>query len=219
MSATESSANASAFVQAWQGAGQRCPGTHQTGPRRRNWRCGGGLEYHHPPHCCVGDWTAHSGGFRGSKPRSTGAVYSSRSAAMRPPLSIAFGSGRAGVGKSTLVANLAVALQRQGYRCLLWDANISAPTLHTLFGVDPLLRAADAYFGRVQPEEVPLELRPGLWLFAERATSSPEAEQLLARHSRSCCSGLPNACAQTLFCWISQPAGPSWSTWAAPRRR
>jgi flagellar biosynthesis protein FlhG len=101
---------------------------------------------------------------------------------MRPPLSIAFGSGRAGVGKSTLVANLAVALQRQGYRCLLWDANISAPTLHTLFGVDPLLRAADAYFGRVQPEEVPLELRPGLWLFAERATSSPEAEQLLARH-------------------------------------
>jgi flagellar biosynthesis protein FlhG len=101
---------------------------------------------------------------------------------MRPSLSIAFGSGRAGVGKSTLVANLAVALQRQGYRCLLWDANISAPTLHTLFGVDPLLRAADAYFGRVQPEEVPLELRPGLWLFAERATSSPEAEQLLARH-------------------------------------
>jgi flagellar biosynthesis protein FlhG len=51
------------------------------------------------------------------------------------PRIIAVGGGKGGVGKSTIAANLAVALGRLGHRVTLVDADLGAANLHTMLGV------------------------------------------------------------------------------------
>ena len=54
---------------------------------------------------------------------------------------VAIGSGKGGVGKSTLTANLAIALTRMGKKVGVIDADIYGPSQPTLFGTSEKPRA------------------------------------------------------------------------------
>jgi ATP-binding protein involved in chromosome partitioning len=66
---------------------------------------------------------------------------------------VAVASGKGGVGKSTVAANLAVALAAAGHRTGLLDADIYGPSIPTLFGVPADERVQSDEDGRLIPIE------------------------------------------------------------------
>jgi flagellar biosynthesis protein FlhG len=79
---------------------------------------------------------------------------------------VTIASGKGGVGKSVLAANLALAAGEQGLRVLLVDADANLGSLDTLFGLSPETRLHDLVSGRMTLSDVLTPVTGSLWLIA-----------------------------------------------------
>lgn len=91
--------------------------------------------------------------------------------------SIAVASGKGGVGKSNLAANLAVALGARGARVLLVDADVAQANLDLLLGLHPRHDLQHVLAGEKTLEEIVLEGPPGVRL-VPAASGVPELADL-----------------------------------------
>ena len=57
------------------------------------------------------------------------------------------GSGKGGVGKSLVAANLAIALGQAGYRVVLADLDLGGSNIHTILGMRAVTRGVGAFLG------------------------------------------------------------------------
>lgn len=87
---------------------------------------------------------------------------------------IAVSSGKGGVGKSTVSANLAVALAKQGYKVGLLDADIFGPSMPKMFKIEDARPYAENIDGRdiiVPIEQYGIKiLSMGFFVYPEQAT-------------------------------------------------
>lgn len=83
-------------------------------------------------------------------------------------------SGKGGVGKSVVSANLALSLMHQG-SVVLWDADAQFPNQHIMFGVEPAGRVHDVYRGLLTLDKALHRVQPSLWLLAGKTGTDTEA--------------------------------------------
>jgi capsular exopolysaccharide synthesis family protein len=88
-------------------------------------------------------------------------------------------------GKSTTAANLAIAFAQQGITTVLVDADLRAPTQHTIFGVSQDIGVTTVLEGRDQLERAVRSTRvDNLWLLASGPLSRAPAELVGSKQMR-----------------------------------
>ncbi len=97
---------------------------------------------------------------------------------------IAIASGKGGVGKTNVVANLAIALRRRGQRVIVIDADLGLANLDTLLGVNPRATLRHVLHGECTIQDVLVEGPAGIHLVPaasgfEDLTQLTHAQRLL----------------------------------------
>lgn len=73
-------------------------------------------------------------------------------------------SGKGGVGKSTIVANLAVELEKRGQRVLLFDGDLGMANLDIMFQVKPTKSVGDVISGSATLHDILIPITPSISL-------------------------------------------------------
>lgn len=77
---------------------------------------------------------------------------------------ISISSGKGGVGKTTIVSNLALQLAQEGNKVLILDGDLGMANVDIMFGVRPYYNVNDVFNGRKKLEEVIVPLRENISL-------------------------------------------------------
>jgi flagellar biosynthesis protein FlhG len=83
-------------------------------------------------------------------------------ASQHQPVAVAITSGKGGVGKTNVVANLAVALANMGKRVLVLDADFGMANIDVLLGLAPKYNLSDFLYGPKTLEEIVIEGPSGI---------------------------------------------------------
>jgi flagellar biosynthesis protein FlhG len=78
------------------------------------------------------------------------------------PVAVAITSGKGGVGKTNVAANLAVSLSNMGQRVLVLDADFGMANIDVLLGLAPKYNLGDYLFGKKSLEEIIVEGPSGI---------------------------------------------------------
>ena len=74
--------------------------------------------------------------------------------ARNSPYVLAISSGKGGVGKTNVVINLAVEIQRRGLRVLVFDADLGLSNVPILLGLLPQYNLSHVLFGNMRMSEI-----------------------------------------------------------------
>jgi len=88
--------------------------------------------------------------------------------------SIVFHSYKGGTGKTTLAVNVSALLARAGYRVVLLDLDVYAPTLHSYFGIEPPKWINDFLFEVAEAKDILTDVTPILSKSAAEGNASHE---------------------------------------------
>lgn len=78
------------------------------------------------------------------------------------PLVLSISSGKGGVGKTNIVLNLAVEMQRRGHRTLVFDADLGLSNVPILLGLSPEYDLSHVIFGEKSMQEILIEGPEGI---------------------------------------------------------
>ena len=95
------------------------------------------------------------------------AVSTSREARSTPVFT--FSSGKGGVGKSSVAANLGTILARSGLRVLLVDGDFGLANLDLLLGVNSSITLEEVLAGEARIQDAVIGVEPNLWLLPSSA--------------------------------------------------
>ena len=90
------------------------------------------------------------------------------------PYIITICSGKGGVGKSVMAANIASSITNDDLSVLLWDADRQFPNLHLILGVDPPVRLNEVYEGHLRINKAIFALNENFSLLADEAADGEQ---------------------------------------------